>query len=627
MVGMSRAASHSPAQSSPARPSAHPVSAPASHSRSERPEDLSPTHRAASLAALRSTTPENPLDVLVVGGGVTGAGAAFDAATRGLRVGILEAQDWASGTSSRSSKLMHGGLRYLEMLDFALVGEALKERDLLLTHTAPHLVTPVAFVFPFEKPFLDRAYIGSGVLLYDTLAARPGRKRAVPLHRHLSHKALLDHFPGLDPEAAVGALEYYDAKVDDARFVMTLVRSATALGAHAANYARVTDYVRSAAGRVTGVRARDEETGEEFTVHARHIVLAGGVWTEEQQNLATEKGGLKVLASKGVHVTVPRERIAADPGTGLITKTEKSVLFVIPWDGYWVIGTTDTPWHEDVDAPVATSADIDYVLEHANAVLAEPLTRDDVIGVYAGLRPLLQPQEPVPAAEESGDRKDGAKGNGAKEPASTKVSREHTVMEVEPGLVAIAGGKFTTYRVMAEDVIDFALRDETGAKSSETEFLPLLGARNLTRARTRTEAAAATYGWDLERTERLLTRYGSLVTDLFALIEADPDLARPVPGAERYLGVEAVHAARAEGVVHLVDVLERRMRLNYEVPDRGVAAAPTVARLIAGPLGWDEDRITREIADFEAHVRAQRAAEDTQHDAEAAALVLAADAN
>ncbi|WP_349826569.1 glycerol-3-phosphate dehydrogenase/oxidase [Brevibacterium litoralis] len=591
------------------------------HRLGTRAEDLSAAHRAQSIAGLQGTSAADPLDVLVVGGGVTGAGAAVDAASRGLSVGLLEAQDWAQGTSSRSSKLMHGGLRYLEMLDFALVAEALKERDLLLTVTAPHLVKPVAFVFPFATPFLDRAYIGSGVLLYDTLAGRPGRKRAVPVHRHLGRKALREHVPGLSEQAAVGALEYYDAKVDDARFVLTLVRSAAALGAQAASHVRVVDYLRDATGRVAGVRARDQLTGREFVVHARHVVLAGGVWTEEQQDLATSRGGLQVLASKGVHVTVPRDRIAAAPDTGIITKTEKSVLFVIPWDDYWVIGTTDTPWEEDVDAPVATSADIDYVLARANTVLAEPLTRADVIGVYAGLRPLLQPVVPQEAPEEVEDPAAG----------STKVSREHTVMEVEPGLVAIAGGKFTTYRVMARDVIDFAVRDDPGVRDSETETLPLLGARNLARARMTLEQAAETYGWEPARVDRLLMRYGSLAKDLLRIIELgaqEPshtaDLHLPLEGAPRYLRVEAVHAAVAEGVVHLVDVLERRMRLNYEVPDRGVAAAEEVADLVAPVLDWDEERIAREIADFRAHVAAERAAEEVTTDAEAAHLVMRA---
>ncbi|WP_309130544.1 glycerol-3-phosphate dehydrogenase/oxidase [Brevibacterium sp.] len=568
-----------------------------------RNDELAPASRAAALAALAATTPDDPLDVFVVGGGVTGAGAAFDAATRELQVGVVDAHDWASGTSSRSSKLMHGGLRYLEMLDFKLVAEALRERDLLLTRTAPHLVEPVAFVFPFENRFIDRAFIGSGVLLYDTMATRPGRKRAVPLHRHLSRKALAAHVPGLAEDAAVGALEYYDAKVDDARFVMTLVRSAVSFGARAANHVRVIDYLHSGE-RVSGVRARDELTGEEFDIHSRRTILAGGVWTEEQQDLAKADSGLTVLASKGIHITVAQERISAAPNTGIISKTEKSVLFIIPWDGYWVIGTTDTPWEEDVDAPVATAADIDYVLDHANAVLREKLDRDDVIGVYAGLRPLLQSVV-----------RDGV--------ASTKVSREHTVMEVEPGLAAIAGGKFTTYRVMAEDVVDFVLGDEAAERPTLTETVPLLGAQGVASLRRRQAEIAGRYGLDEDRVKRLIRRYGTLVETVLDLIETHPELARPLPGAERYLGAEAHYAAAAEGAVHLGDVLERRMRLNYEVRDRGKAAAEAVAEIIAPVLGWDAETRQREVGAFRAHVDAQLAAEKTRDDASAAALVTA----
>jgi glycerol-3-phosphate dehydrogenase len=563
--------------------------------------ELSPNFREQALETLKKTSADDPLDVFIVGGGVTGAGSAFDAATRGLKVGVVDAKDWASGTSSRSSKLMHGGLRYLEMLDFKLVAEALKERDLLLTHTAPHLVEPVAFVFPFEHRLIDRAFIGSGVLLYDTMATRPGRKRAVPMHRHLSKKALTSHFPGLADDAAVGALEYYDAKVDDARFVMTLIRSAVGYGAAAANHVSVIDYLHNGT-EVTGVRARDEVTGEEFDIHARRTILAGGVWTEEQQDLAKSDAGLKVLASKGVHITVAQDKIAADPNTGIISKTEKSVLFVIPWDGYWVIGTTDTPWNEDVDAPVATSKDIEYLLEHANAILAEKLTRDDVIGVYSGLRPLLQPVV-----------KEGQ--------ASTKVSREHTVMEVEPALAAIAGGKFTTYRVMAEDAVDFVLGDDAKDRRSLTESVPLLGAQGVGALRRGQSGIAEKYGWDEDRVKRLIRRYGTLIEDLLDLVDEDPELGEPLPGAERYLRVEAHYAAAAEGSVHLGDILERRLRLNYETADRGKNAAEAVAAIVAPILGWDADREAAEIADFNAHVDAQIAAEGTEDDASAAALV------
>jgi glycerol-3-phosphate dehydrogenase len=570
---------------------------------SQNATTLNAANRAQSLDRLRAATADNPLDVLVVGGGVNGAGAAFDAATRGLDVAVVEAHDWASGTSSRSSKLMHGGLRYLQMLDFKLVAEALRERDLLLTRTAPHLVKPISFVFPFFKRVVERAFIGSGVMLYDAMQSI-GRKRAVPFHRHLSHRRMMNVFPALDGEKIVGALEYYDAQEDDARFVMMLVRSALEYGAHAATYTRVVSYLHEG-DRVVGARLRDEETGEEFDAHARETILAAGVWTGDQQDVAGATTGLEVLASKGVHITVARDRIPAAPDTGIITQTEKSVLFIIPWDEYWVIGTTDTPWKEDPAHVAATSDDIDYIIEHANAVLGHDLTRDDVIGTYAGLRPLLQP------VKDAGG-------------ASTKVSREHTVMEVEPGLTAIAGGKYTTYRVMAEDVVDFAIKDAFPGRPSMTTVVPLIGAQGFEGIRREKDAIAKQHGFDELRTDRLLMRYGTLLRDVLALIDEDASLGEPLAQAPRYLRAEVLYAVRAEGALHLADLMLRRTRLDYEVRDRGVAASEEIARIMADELGWDDATRESEVAAYRAFVDARLAGEATHSDAEAAAAVGAA---
>ncbi len=562
---------------------------------------LTPAGRAEHLSRLRAATAEEPLDVLVVGGGVNGAGAAFDAATRGLSVGLVETHDWASGTSSRSSKLMHGGLRYLQMLDFSLVAEALRERDLLLTHTAPHLVKPIKFVFPFFKKVVDRAFIGSGVMLYDAMQS-VGRKRAVPMHRHLLHDKMLEVFPALDGEKAVGALEYYDAQVDDARFVMMLVRSAAEHDASVANYTTVIEYLHEGT-RVVGARVRDEETGEEFDVHARETILAGGVWTQDQQELAGADAGLEVLASKGIHITIARERIPAVPDTGIITQTEKSVLFIIPWDEYWVIGTTDTAWTQDPRDVGASAEDIEYVIEHANAVLKEDLRREDVIGVYSGLRPLLQPV-----------RKNAAGGSSS----STKVSREHTVMEIEPGLTAIAGGKYTTYRVMAEDVVDFAIKDSQPGRPSLTRSIPVIGAQGYQTLVRDKQEIGRRYGFDEIRVDRLLFRYGALLSDVLALIDQDQSLATPLEHAPRYLRAEVLYAVRAEGARHLADVLERRTRLDYETRDRGVAAADEVAALLAGELGWDTATVQREVETYRAFIEARLAGEATASDAEVA---------
>ena len=587
------------------------------------PLPMNSTTRQQALDAMAGTTPENPLDVLVIGGGVVGAAAAFDASTRGLQVGLVEARDLAQGTSSRSSKLVHGGLRYLQMLDFKLVAEALRERNLLMTRTAPHLVKGLPFVFPFEHRVADRAFIGSGVTLYDGLSTAAsalgnGLKSVfssagrAPLHRHMSRKGLQKRFPGLDGEKFVGALEYFDAQVDDARLVMTLARSAASLGAHVAVRTEVTEYLRS--GRdgeeIVGVVVRDRETGAEHRVYARETIMAAGVWTGDQEKLAHAEAqdgtgpALKVLASKGIHITVPKDRIPAQGHVGVITQTDKSVLFIIPMGEYWSVGTTDTAWHEAVDVPAPNASDIDYVLEHANAVLETDLTHDDVIGTWAGLRPLLQPVD-------------------ADEASSSKVSREHTVMRMAPGLSAVAGGKLTTYRSMAQDAVDFAIAEHYRDRASLTEHLPLLGAQGYGEWAERVDDIAAGYNLAPKTVQRLLGRYGSLLSEVLELIDQRPELGEPVPGAAGYLGAEYVYAARCEGAVHLEDLLERRTRLFHEVRDRGLEASEHVAALVAAEIGWDEAQTEYELRAYASYVEAHRAAECAATDAEAAELMRA----
>jgi glycerol-3-phosphate dehydrogenase len=546
---------------------------------------MTPASRTEALAKMSA---EDGLDILVIGGGVTGAGVALEAATRGLRVGIVEAQDWASGTSSRSSKLVHGGLRYLQMLDFHLVHEALTERDLLINELAPHLVKPVAFLYPLEHRVWERAYVGAGVALYDTLATASGRRRALPYHRHLSRKGMLRRFPDLRHDAAVGALQYWDASVDDARLVLTLVRTAAAYGALAASRTQVVDLTKSESGAVDGAVVLDLETGLEHRIRARAVINSTGVWTEETESLSGAGGGLRVLASKGIHIVVPRDRIRGE--VGLILQTEKSVLFIIPWSRYWLIGTTDTPWTQELQHPVATSADIDYVLGHANTVLARPLTRDDIIGTWAGLRPLLQP---------------GTKAG----TSSAKISREHTTASPIPGLTVIAGGKLTTYRVMATDAVDFALGDRAQDLPSITERIPLVGAVGLEAFGRRATVVARTYGWSGQMVDHLLHRYGSLLGDLVDAIAARPDLAHPLEHAPAYLRAEIVYAATHEGVLHLEDVMLHRTRLNYEMRDRGLAALPEIAALVGEILGWDEQRMAAEIESYTERALAEEAAE------------------
>src|SRR4051812_24172123 len=412
---------------------------------------LDPVGRAGALTALAATaTGEPELDVLVVGGGIVGTGAALDAVTRGLTLGLIEQRDLASGTSSRSSKLVHGGLRYLEMFDFALVREALEERGLLLTRLAPHLVRPVPFLYPLRHTW-ERPYVGAGLALYDAMAMAGKYDMGVPRHKHLFRRQIARMAPDLRTDELTGAIRYYDCQVDDARLVVTIARTAAAYGAHVASRTRVTGFLRDG-DRVIGVRARDLESNRDLEIRARVVINAAGVWTDEIQDLAGGRGALHVAASKGIHLVVPRDRIRSE--TGFITKTEKSVLFVIPWGRHWIIGTTDTPWALDLAHPAASRTDIDYVLGHVNTLLRTPLDHEDVEGVYAGLRPLAR---------------------GKDEPTS-RISREHTVVAPVPGLVLIAGGKLTTYRVMARDAVDVAAHGLTGVRESITDRVPLLGA-------------------------------------------------------------------------------------------------------------------------------------------------------
>jgi glycerol-3-phosphate dehydrogenase len=542
-----------------------------------RSSKLGPEERAAAIEALKT----RELDILVVGGGIVGTGAALDAVTRGLSVGMVEARDWASGTSSRSSKLVHGGIRYLEQLDFRLVREALIERGLLLQRIAPHLVKPVRFLYPLTKPVYERFYVGAGMLLYDIFSYSGGRPPGVPHHRHLTKRQMLKAAPSLDKDAFVGGLTYYDAQVDDARYVSTLARTASFYGAHVASRVRVEGFLK-VGQRVVGVTAHDLETGERFEIKARQVVNATGVWTDDTQSMVGERGGFKVRASKGVHLVVPRDRFQSK--IGLLLRTEKSVLFVIPWGRHWLIGTTDTDWHLDKSHPAATAADIDYILEHVNKVLAVKLTRDDVEGVYAGLRPLL--------AGESEQ--------------TSKLSREHIVAHSVPGLVVVAGGKWTTYRIMAKDAIDAAASALDGrVPPSTTQDIALLGAEGYQAAWNKRSKIAHVFGVHKVRIEHLLNRYGVLTDELLDLIRERPELLEPLPGADDYIGAEVVYAASHEGALHLEDVLARRTRISIEAWDRGVSAAPVAAALMGAELGWNQERIDNEVANYLKRVSAE----------------------
>ncbi|WP_068251820.1 glycerol-3-phosphate dehydrogenase/oxidase [Janibacter corallicola] len=535
---------------------------------------------------------EEDLDVLVVGGGVTGAGTALDAATRGLKVALVEQRDFACGTSSRSSKLFHGGVRYLEQLDFGLVREALQERELMLTRIAPHLVKPVPFLYPLKHAVWERPYVTAGLTLYDTM----GGGRSVPRTKQLSKRGVRGIAPGLRPDAHHGGLLYHDAQTDDARHTLTVVRTAAAYGATVLSSAKVTG-LKHAGERVVGATVMDVETGEEVAVNASVVINCTGVWTDDIQRMAGGRGRFHVRASKGVHLVVARDRINSE--TGLILRTETSVLFCIPWGTHWIIGTTDTDWNLSRAHPSATAADIDYLLEQINGVLLTPLTRADIQGVYAGLRPLL--------AGESEE--------------TSQLSREHAVARPQPGLVSIAGGKYTTYRIMAADGVDAAREDlAPGVPDSVTEHIPLLGAEGYQALVNQIDSLSRRHDLPVWRITHLLDRYGSLAVDLFAMIDEDQELARPLTGAEEYLTVEVVHAARSEATLHLNDLLTRRTRISIDTTDRGVSSAEPAARILGRELGWDEATVRTEVEHYlervEAERESQQMSEDERADAE-----------
>jgi glycerol-3-phosphate dehydrogenase len=535
-----------------------------------------------------------PLDVLVIGGGITGAGAALDAASRGLRVGLIEARDLAAGTSSRSSKLIHGGLRYLEQGDFKLVKEALRERDLLVSRLAPHLVRPVPFLYPLYRKVVERPYVGAGLVIYD---AMEGIKRPVPHHRHLTVKGALRRVPALRPDRLAGAMLYYDAQVDDARYVVTVARTAAQHGATVLTRASAVSLLRDGE-QVTGARVRDEETGRTFDVAATTTVVCAGVWSDPVFAAGGVRAGYQVRMSKGVHLVMPRSAIDAE--VGMITRTSKSVLFIIPTGDRWIVGTTDTEWSGDRAEPVATAEDVDYILGEANRVLARPLSRSDVLAVYAGLRPLVAEAAPVKHAD--------GKGDGGEKP-TTKLSREHVVDAPVPGLVSIAGGKFTTYRLMAKDVVDAAVENfPRPVPPSVTSELPLLGADGLPAVRASAQRLADDYGVPLASVEHLVAKYGALAGELLELIRADRSLGLPLTADAPYLRAEVAYAVTHEGALHVSDVLARRVRLLIESADSGASAAPEVAAIMAPLLGWNRRRRASEVREYQAFAAANAAA-------------------
>ena len=542
-------------------------------------------------------------DVVIIGGGSVGAGAALDAATRGLRVALVEARDFAAGTSSRSSKMFHGGLRYLAMFDFALVAESLQERELNMSTLAPHLVTPLKFMFPLTHRVWERVMMFGGFSLYDLM----GGAKSVPRQRHYSRRGVLKENPGLKDDAIVGGVRYYDTLVDDARHTMTVIRTAAQYGAVVRPSTEVIGFSRNEHGAITAAELRDSDTGATTTIRAGVFINATGVWSDAIEQLAGEQGPFKVSASKGVHLVVPREVL--DASAALTFVTDSSVLFVIPWGNYWIIGTTDTAWEPGLSLPdpAPTATDINYILNEVNKHVRRPIRHEDIVGVYSGLRPLI---------EGSSD-------------TTSKLSRNHAVARVCDGLVSVAGGKYTTYRIIGKDAVDAAIEHLDSALAADipasvTDRTPILGADGYHALANHIPALAQRYGLSPEAIEHLLGRYGSLIHEVLAPAADNPTLLDPVAHAPGYLWAEVAYAVSAEGALHLDDIISRRLRATMEYPDRGVAAAAEIAAFVAPLLGWDGDQEAAELQAFTDFIAADLAAQQHTTDAAANAAMTAA---
>jgi glycerol-3-phosphate dehydrogenase len=509
--------------------------------------------RAADLRRLA----DEEWQLLIVGGGIVGTGALLDAASRGLKAALIEQDDIAVGTSSRSSRLIHGGLRYLEHFEFHLVREALRERSRLL-RLAPHLVTLAPFLFPiYGLPLVHRAFYGAGLVLYDLLgAARDGGRS-----RHLGAGAVARLAPSIRREGLRGGIVYHDGVEDDARLALAVVRTAQQQGGTAVTRVRAEGLLTDARGRVAGVRAVDRESGAALEIRAAAVLDATGVWSGRTD---APMGGssVPIVPSRGSHLVVPRERIPVQ--TAVTLRVPKKVLFMIPWPGAWLIGTTDIPDAGPADRPSPTDREVQEILDAVNRTLAVDLRREDVVGAFTGLRPLV-----------------GVPGGGD----TVAVSREHKVRRESNGLTRVSGGKYTTYRVMAEDSVDVALGEE-GRVPTRTGDLPLVGAAPRAELARLADHLAGETGLDRDVLAQLVDRHGTQAAEVIAL-GRELDLVRPLGPGIPQLEAEVAWAARHELARSLDDILSRRMRLSMLLPDRGASIAARVDAIAAAELGWD----------------------------------------
>ena len=550
---------------------------------------------AAARTAYVERLDQEQFDVLVIGGGITGAGVALDAAARGYRVALVEKADFASGTSSKSTKLAHGGIRYLPQFDFAMIREGVIERGLMVRH-APFLVRPLPFVIPvYEhmpwpsslpvRPPTDfglALVLDIGLWMYDLMAGRLNIGR----HKRISAEETLRRVPKLRHAGLKKALLYYDAQTNDAQLTVTVLRTAAQFGAVVTNYTQVTGFTR-ANGKLNGAVVCDVLTGQEVTVSARHIINATGVFAEQVAALTGDESKATVEPSKGIHLVVARERLRISNTAVVLPETEDGrILYIIPWSARAIIGTTDTGTG-DLDDPQASPADIAYLLKHVNKYLEADLTDDDILSVYAGYRPLV-------------------KSRGAR---AAELSRTHVVLQEVNGMVTIVGGKLTTYRRMAQDTVDVLSKRDGMPTSHPTQKLLLSGAIGWRSTRHAIEARGQQLELAQDSIEHLAFTFGSNAHAVLDLIEKDERLGKRLLSDLPYLLAEVVYACQAEMAMTLEDVLARRTRIILEDADRGAGIAPEVAALMADELGWSSDYTRAQVEKYRALVGHQLEAE------------------
>ncbi len=557
-------------------------------------QSLSSTVRAHNLSLLN----EERFDVLVIGGGVTGAGVALDAVARGYKVALVEKTDFASGTSSKSTKLVHGGIRYLSNFDFALVREALTERGILL-RIAPYLVQPVPFVLPMYEgerhpvgmPFTTPRGIGLGFVMniglwmYDLLAGRLNVKR----HRHLSRARVHQLAPTLVTKGLKDGFVYYDAQTHDARLTMALIRTAAQYGAVIANYAEVTSFVIEK-DKAIGARVHDRLNNQQLTVYARHIVNATGVFSEEIEALTGATPQVQVEPSKGVHLVLSREDLKLGDSAIVLPETDdRRILFIVPWETRAIYGTTDTG-SGDLNHPAANRDDIAYLLEHLNRYLSVSLTEEDIISTYAGYRPLLKPRQ-------------------NSEHSSAKLSRTHAVLQSHAGIVTIVGGKLTTYRRMAQDTIDVLNKRDGSAVVHPTLNMPLHGSAGWPAVKRELETKGKALGLSEATITHLGKSYGAESLAVLSLIESDPSLAELLISDLPYVKAEVIYACRNEMAMTPYDVLARRTSITLLDRQRGMSIVDEVAALMATELGWSPTERQNVIDAFNSAMHDQMVAE------------------